>query len=184
MALFHAERNEGLRLYVFSWVPLVLMATLLAACLVLSKFSIRIDSLTLSAVLTGPLLTVAGLGLVSSRRIWGWRFGFVMLAIAQFGFLGSFAGPLSYIAAATAFPLQDSNFARLDRLLGLDWPAYYRFVMAWPGLLPYAYLSYAAIIVPCLGVPLVLGLMGHFVRLQQFVMATILTTAVDVAVSS
>jgi PAP2 superfamily len=184
MTLFHAERNEGLRLYVFSWVPLILLATLLAACLIMSKFSIRIDSLMLSAVLTGPLLTVAGLGLVSGRRTWGWRFGFVMLAIAQFSFLGSFAGPLSYIAAAADLPLQDTNFARLDRLLGLDWPAYYRFVMAWPGLLPYAYLSYAAILVPCLGVPLVLGLMGHFVRLQQFVMATILTTAVDVAVSS
>ena len=79
MTLFHAEQNEGLRLYFFSWVPLILLATLLAACLIVSKFSIRIDSLTLSAVLTGPLLTVAGLGLVSSRRLWGWRFGFVML---------------------------------------------------------------------------------------------------------
>jgi hypothetical protein len=160
------------------------MAALLAVCLIVSKFSIRIDSLTLSAVLTGPLLAIAGLGLVSSRRIWGWRIGFVMLAIAQFGFLGTFAGPLSYIAAAAGFPLQDTNFARLDGLLGLDWLAYYRFVMAWPVLLPYAYLSYAAIIVPCLGVPLALGLMGHFVRLQQFVIATILMTAVDVAVSS
>ena len=69
MTLFHAEQNEGLRLYFFSWVPLILLATLLAACLIVSKFSIRIDCLTLSAVLTGPLLTVAGLGLVSSRRL-------------------------------------------------------------------------------------------------------------------
>jgi len=80
MTICRAERNEGWRLYLLSWVPLVLMATLLAACLIMSKFSIRIDTLTLSAVLTGPLLTVAGLGLVSSRRTWGWRIGFVMLA--------------------------------------------------------------------------------------------------------
>jgi hypothetical protein len=122
MTVSHAERNEGLRLYLLSWIPLLLMATLLALCLIMSKFSIRIDTLTLSAVLTGPLLTVAGLGLVSSRRTWGWRIGFVMLAIAQFGFLGTFAGPLSYIAAVADFPLQDTNFARLDALLGLDWP--------------------------------------------------------------
>src|SRR5262245_33701972 len=125
MTVCHAERNEALRLYLISWIPLILMAALLAVCLIVSKFSIRIDSLTLSAVLTGPLLAIAGLGLVSSRRIWGWRIGFVMLAIAQFGFLGTFAGPLSYIAAAAGFPLQDTNFARLDGLLGLDWLAYY-----------------------------------------------------------
>jgi hypothetical protein len=160
------------------------MATLLAACIAMSNFSVRIDRLTLSAVLTGPLLTAVGLGLVSGSRTWGWRFGFIALAVAQLGFLASFAGPLSYIAAAADFPLQDTNFARLDYLLGLDWPAYYRFAMARPGLLPYAYLSYGAIHVSSFGVPLALGLMGRFVRLQQFVIATILTIATVAAVSA
>jgi hypothetical protein len=107
-----------------------------------------------------------------------------MLAVAQFGFLVGFAGPLSYIAAAVDLPLQDANFARLDRLLGLDWPTYYRFVLARPWLLPYAYLSYAAITLPGVGVPLALGLTGRFVRLQRFVLATVLTVAVCAAVSA
>jgi PAP2 superfamily len=160
------------------------MAALLAACVATSNFSLRTDGLTLGAVLTGPLLTAAGVGLVSTGREWGWRFGFAMLAMAQFGFLAGFAGPLSYIAAAADLPLQDANFARLDRLLGLDWPAYYRFVMARPSLLPYAYLSYAAIVLPSLGVPLALGLTGRFVRLQEFVIATVLTVAVVAVVSA
>jgi hypothetical protein len=60
MTVCRAERNEGLRLYLLCWIPLLLMATLFAACLMVSKFSIKIDSLTLSAVLTGPMLTVGG----------------------------------------------------------------------------------------------------------------------------
>jgi PAP2 superfamily len=107
-----------------------------------------------------------------------------MLAVAQLGFLAGFAGPLSYIAAAADLPLQDANFARLDRLLGLDWPAHYRFVMARPWLLPYACLFYAAIMLPSVGVPLALGLTGRFVRLQRFVLATVLTVAVCAAVSA
>ena len=178
------ERDKARRLYLLCWIPLALMGMLLAACVAVSDFSLRTDGLTLGAALMGPLLTAVGLGLILGEREWGWRFGFAMLAVAQLGFLGSFAGPLSYIAASANLPLQDASFARLDRLLGLDWTAYYSFIMARPELLPYAKLSYAAIMISPFGVSLALGLTGNFARLQHFVNATVLTVALVAAVSA
>lgn len=77
-----------------------------------------------------------------------------------------------------------SNFAELDRLLGLDWPAYFHFAMANPELLLYAKFFYAMILVPAFGVPVILGLTGQYIRLQQFVMAAILALCVVIAVST
>jgi hypothetical protein len=178
------ERDKGWRLYLLAWIPLALMGTLLAACVAFSKFSLRIDGLPLGAVMMNPLLTAVGLSLVAGEREWGWRFGFAVLSVSQFELLASFAGPLSYIAASADLPLQDANFALFDRLLGLDWRVYYNFIMARPELIPYARLSYAALALSPFSVPLALCLTGHFVRLQQFVIATVLSVALAAAIST
>src|SRR6516164_4941945 len=57
-----AQRDEGMRIQLFVWGVLAVMAGLLAACVAISDFSIRADGLSLGAALSGPLLTVAGLG--------------------------------------------------------------------------------------------------------------------------
>jgi hypothetical protein len=178
------ERDKGWWLYLLAWIPLALMGILLAACVALSKFSLRIDGLPLGAVMTNPLLTAVGLSLVASYREWKWRLGFAMLAVSQFALLAGLAGPLSYIAASADLPLQDANFALFDRLLGLDWRAYYDFVMARPDLIPYAKLSYAALALSPFSIPLALCLTGRFVRLQEFVIATALSVALCAAISA
>jgi hypothetical protein len=178
------ERDKGWWLYLLAWVPLALMGILLAACVELSKFSLRIDGLPLGALMTNPLLTAVGLSLVAGDREREWRLGFAMLAVSQFGLLASFAGPLSYIAASADLPLQDANFALFDGLLGLDWRVYYNFIMAQPEFIPYAQLSYAALAPLPFIVPLALCLTGHFVRLQQFVIATTVSVALAAAISA
>jgi membrane-associated phospholipid phosphatase len=72
----------------------------------------------------------------------------------------------------------------MDQLLGLDWRAYFAFAVARPALLNFAIFFYAMIMVPWAGVPLALGMTGRFVRLQQFVMAAVLTVSVSVAISA
>jgi PAP2 superfamily len=175
------EVQGAWRLYVHNWGPLLLMAMLLLAGLALTDFSFKIESLLLRGLGIAALLVVCGHAL--------WRRGyprpaFVLVAIAQLEILYLLATPLAYLAASADLPLQDANFAHLDRMLGLDWQGYYNFVCARPTLIPYLYLAYAMIGLPTFGVPIVLGLTRNYVRLQQFALACTMTAAVTVLVSA
>jgi membrane-associated phospholipid phosphatase len=176
-----SEQSDGKRLYFYNWIALLMLAVSLGACVAASSFSLSLHSWT-RAVVIASVLTAAGLWLLSYR--WGSRFGFALLAFAQLGVMSMLAAPLSYIAAAANLPLWDASFARMDQLLGLDWHAYFAFAVARPALLNFAIFFYAMIMVPWAGVPLALGMTGRFVRLQQFVMATVLTISLSVAISA
>lgn len=176
----HMERRIASRLQLINWS--LVAGCALALCIGLAVTTFTLEGLITTEVLTAPALAVAGLWLM--RRGWGERPAFTMLALAQMGCFVIFAVPLSYIGLGAGMPLQDARFAELDRLLGLDWPAYFHFAMASPELLLYAKFFYAMILVPAFGVPVVLGLTGQYIRLQQFVMAAILALCVVIVVSS
>lgn len=176
----HMERRIASRLQLINWSLVVGCA--LALCMGLAVTTFTLDGLMTRQVVTAPALAVAGSWLM--RRSWGERPAFTMLAFAQMGCFVIFAAPLSYIGLGAAMPLQDARFAELDRLLGLDWPAYFHFAVARPKLLLYAKFFYAMIVVPGLCVPVVLGLAGQYIRLQQFVMAATLALFAVIAVSS
>ncbi|MHC4041789.1 phosphatase PAP2 family protein [Bradyrhizobium sp. 23AC] len=174
------ERRIANRLQLVNWSLVVGWA--LALCVGLAVTTFTLEGLMTTEVVTAPALAVAGLWLM--RWGWGERPAFTMLAFAQMGFVAICAAPLSYIGLGAAMPLQDARFAELDRLLGLDWPAYFHFAMARPELLLYAKFFYAMILVPAFCVPVVLGLTGQYIRLQQFVMASTLALCVVIVVSS
>ena len=176
----HTERRIANRLLLVNWS--LVAGCALALCIALALTTFTLEGLMTTEVLTAPALAVAGLWLM--RWGWGERPAFTMLAFAQMGCFVIFAAPLSYIGLGAGMPLQDARFAELDRLLGLDWPAYFHFAMARPELLLYAKVFYAMILVPAFGVPVVLGLTGQYVRLQQFVMASTLALCVVIVVSS
>jgi membrane-associated phospholipid phosphatase len=177
----HSERRISNRLLAINWAFVAAWAG--ALCIGLAVTTFTLDGLlTTKEAVTGLALTVAGLWLM--RRGWGERPAFTMLAFAQMGFVVMCAAPLSYIGLGAGMPLQDARFADLDQWLGLDWPSYFHFAMAHPDLLRYAIFFYAMILVPAFGVPVVLGLTGQYVRLQQFVMAASLALAVVIFVST
>jgi membrane-associated phospholipid phosphatase len=169
-------------LQILNWGLLVAWAGALCIALAATSFSLKHEGLLAREVLMAPALTMAGLWLMGRR--WGERPAFTLLALAQLGFLVMFAALLSYIVAGAALPLQDASFIELDRLLGFGWPAYFDFAIARPELLRYAIFFYGMIVVPSFGVPLVLGLTGQYVRLQQFVMAAALTLCVVIPASA
>lgn len=175
------ERSVARKLQLLNWGLLAALAAVLCAALAVTSFSLKWGGIMTGEVLIAPAFTAAGLWLMS--RMWEGP-AHALLAMAQIGFLVMFAAPLSYVAAAAQLPLQDANFAYLDRLLGLDWPAHFKFAAARPELLGYAVFFYAMIVVPPLGVPLVLGLTGRYAHLQQFVMATVLTLCVVILASA
>ncbi|MBR0785389.1 phosphatase PAP2 family protein [Bradyrhizobium iriomotense] len=176
----HKERRIANRLQLINWC--LVAGGALALCAGLAVTTFTLEGLMTREVLTAPALAIAGLWLM--RQCWGERPAFAMIAFSQMGCFVIFAAPMSYIGLGAGMPLQDTRFADLDRLLGLDWPAYFHFAMARPELLLYAKFFYAMILVPGVGVPVVLGLTRQYIRLQQFVMASTLALCVVIVVSS
>jgi hypothetical protein len=171
------EVKDAWRLYLFNWVPLLLLALLLVICLVLTDFSLNI----LPAV--GIILLIAVAGHALSRAGYP-QPAFALVSIAQLQLLVLLATPLTYIAASANLPMQDANLAFVDRLMGLDWPAYYKFVYARPALVPYINFGYAMITWPAFCVPIFLGATRNYRRLQQFTFACTLTLVVTAIISS
>ena len=180
--MLDCEARKAWQLYLYNWIPLGAMVPLLALCLALSEFSLRVETALLKVVGTAALCTAAAPLAVS--RNWGARLPFALGSIAQLGLLFLLATPLTYIAAAADLPIQDANLAYFDRMLGLDWPSYLNFVNDRPSLIPYMYLGYAMITWPMFGVPIILGMTRHYRRLQQFTLACMLAVIVTAAVST
>jgi hypothetical protein len=184
--MINREMQATWQLYRLNWLALCVMAPLLLLCLAITSFSLDIGSLLLKVVLVPGLLAAAGHGLISLKRppAWAPSLAFALLAVAQLQVMILLATPLTYIAASANLPIQDATLARLDQLLGLDWRAYYRFVQERPVLTPYVYLGYAMITWPTIGVPLLLVSTRHYLRLQQFILACILTLVATALISS
>jgi membrane-associated phospholipid phosphatase len=162
-------------------VPVLLLALSLIAGLVVTDFSLKIEGLFPVVAVAACVFTAAGHGLV---RVGYPRLAFTLVSIAQLELVILFVTPLTYIAASANFPLQDPNLAFVDRMLGLDWQAYYNWFCERPALVPYIYLSYAMIGGPVFGIPIFLGLSKNYRRLQQFTFACTLTLVLTAIISS
>lgn len=170
-------------LCLINWTLLFLLMQFLLLSLSLTHFSLRIEWALLQVVGTAAMFTAAGYwGLVFKQ--WTIRLAFALIAIAQLELLFLFATPLTYVAASANLPLQDASLALIDQAMGFDWPRYYWFIHDHPALVPYVLLGYAMITWPTIGVPLVLGLAGHFRRLQRFVLAVALTVIATGTISA
>lgn len=180
------ETRATWQLVRLNWLMLGVMAPLLLFCLAVTSFSLDIDGVLLKVALVPVVLAAAGRGLSSLKRQpdWAPSLAFALLAVAQLEVMILLVTPLTYVAASANLPIQDANLARLDQLLGLNWQAYYRFVQERPVLIPYIYIGYAMITWPAIGVPLLLAATRHYLRLQQFILACILTLAATALISS
>jgi membrane-associated phospholipid phosphatase len=173
--------KEAWRFYLLNWMPVFFLALLLIVGLVVTDFSLKIEGLFPVVVGVACVFTAAGHGLVRAGYP---RLAFMLVSIAQLELVVLLVTPLTYIAASVNFPLQDSNLAFVDRMLGLDWQAYYNWIYERPALVPYVYLSYAMIGGPVFGVPILLGLTKNYRRLQQFTFACTLTLVATAIISS
>jgi membrane-associated phospholipid phosphatase len=102
---------------------------------------------------------------------------------AQVIMVTAIVGPLSYVANAMNWPLQDQALLYIDRALGLDPAPIATFVNNNPWLERCLNSGYSLIKWPLLGIPIVLALTLRLVRLQQFILALNLALAVTIIVS-
>ena len=111
------------------------------------------------------------------------RFAATCTALAQLVLFTAAAGPLSYLAATAARPLQDGLLARADLALGLDWRAYLAWTDARPAIAAVFRFTYDTLMPQLAAALLVLGLAGRHRALRILVWATILSALATIAIS-
>ena len=93
------------------------------------------------------------------------------------------AAVLSNLVITLNLPLIDNQLAAVDRMLGLDWQAYYAFVVARPTLgIVYALLYFAALPFIAFGV-IALSVMGRAGRASELVLAAMIGALIAIAIS-
>jgi hypothetical protein len=121
------------RYFGLNWIPIGLIGAALTAGVLFTDFSIEPGGLAFSLAFVA---VYAGFGYANSRAPARRdpQVMFVLGSTAQLVLTTVVVSPLTYVAAAANFPLQDSNLLAIDRALGLDWHAYVLFVNDHPAL--------------------------------------------------
>jgi hypothetical protein len=171
------------RLFELNWVALALMCAAFVLVVALSSFSFEPVGLSICFAVIALYAALAYLNARLPHRR-NAMVVFTLGATAQLALVIVIMGPLTYLAAAANFPMQDANLHAIDLALGLDWRAYLDFVNAHPLLAAWLSSAYAMIKWPILGIPVVLAMAGKFRRLQEFTLAFSLALIVTTIVSA
>jgi hypothetical protein len=92
-------------------------------------------------------------------------------ATAQVIITTAIVGPLSYVANALNWPLQDRALLYIDRAIGLDPGLIATFANDHHWLVHYLNVGYGLIKWPLIGIPIVLAMTRCFIRLQVYMLA-------------
>jgi hypothetical protein len=92
-------------------------------------------------------------------------------------------GPLSYVANALDWPLQDQTLLWIDRAMGLDPEPIAAFVNNHQWIAKCFDIGYGSIKWPLLGIPIILAMTLRLIRLQQFILALNIALATAIVIS-
>jgi hypothetical protein len=171
------------RLLQLNWILLALMSATLALAVTFTRFSIEPVGL---AVSFGFVAIYAGFGHANARSPVRRdpQVMFVLGSTAQIVLVTVVMSPLTYVAAAANFPLQDGNLLAIDRALGLDWEGYVAFVNDHPLLASWLSYGYTMIRWPIFAIPVVLAAGHRYRRIQEFTLAFALALIATTIVSA
>ena len=127
------EVDAAWRFLLVNWIGIGALGAMLACGVALTDFSIDLTGLAIAVGYVGLYAGFAHANARSpSRR--DPQVMFVLGGTAQIVLITAVMTPLTYVAAATDFPMQDASLLAVDRALGLDWAAYVRYVDDHPAL--------------------------------------------------
>ncbi len=164
------EARRAWRLARLNWALVAAMGACLGLGMAAFGFTLDIQD-------TGIVLGIAAVyGAMGFFHLWRKqtpdpKVVFILTAIGQSIFIVAFMGPLTYVAGAFGFPLQDDLYLAIDRAMGLDPRHLLDFVNARPELAMWLEAAYGMIRWPLIGVPVILAMTMRYERLQVFVMA-------------
>jgi hypothetical protein len=158
------------RFLLFNWIVIGAMGVTLGLSLMATDFSIGLSGLLIAIGYVGLYAGFAHANARSPARR-DPQVMFVLGGIAQITLITAIMTPLTYVAAAANLPMQDANLFAIDRVLGLDWAAYVRFVDDHPILAIWLSYGYGMIRWPIFAIPVVLAAKGRFARIEEFTFA-------------
>jgi hypothetical protein len=172
------------RLFHLNWIPIGLMGGVLLLGVALCGFSFEPVAAAIPTAIAVALALIAYLYAFAKADRADPKLIFSLGAISQLLFVATIMGPLTYVAGAANWPLQDHALLAIDRALGMDpeWIARYVNDHDWLGGLLVR--SYGLIKWLLLAIPITLALTSRFVRLQVFVFAFSLALILTVAIST
>jgi membrane-associated phospholipid phosphatase len=171
------------RIFNLNWIPIGAMGAVLLAAVVLTDFSIEPVAFGTTSGIALALALVAYSPRFAKSRQARLRLVFMSGAVAQIVGVTAIVGPLSYVALAPGWPLQDFTLAALDRGMGFDSRSVILFVNDHPMVSNALTLGYVMIKWPLLVIPVVLAWTRRFIRLQQFVMSLTVAMVITIVVS-
>jgi membrane-associated phospholipid phosphatase len=131
---------------------------------------------------------IALIGLLYLQKTRGvearWRIFFSLSALAQLITLTAIIAPLTYVSASFKFPMQDSLLAAIDRAMGFSGEGFIALVNENLLIANMLNFGYGMIRWPIFVIPVVLAFTGRVLRLQQFMLAFIITLIVTCVVST
>jgi PAP2 superfamily len=174
-----AAREAALawRLFEANWLLIAAMGLAFVLGLGATGFSVTPGSIAMTLAIAG---TYAGFAYYNAKAPHRGdpQVVFVLGATAHMVLITALMTPLTYVAAAMNFPLQDAALDAADRALGLDWRSAVAFVNAHPLLGTFLSIGYAMIRWPIFIIPVALAAAGAYRRLQEFTLAFGLALAV------
>jgi PAP2 superfamily len=170
------------RFFQFNWIVVGAMAGILAFSLAVTDFSIGLTGLL---VAIGYVALYAGFAHANARSPARRdpQVMFVLGGSAQIAMATAALAPLTYVAAATNFPMQDATLLALDHALGLDWTAYANFVNGNPQLASWLNCGYGMIGWPIFAIPVILAATRRYGRIEEFTFAFTVALAATAIIS-
>lgn len=172
------------RLFNLNWIPIAAMGGFLLLAVLLTDFSIEPVALGVMSGLAAQFALIVYLYFWARGNSADPKLIFSLGAIAQIVFIVTIMGPLTYVAAATNWPLQDHNFLTIDRAFGMDPELIARFVNDHQWINKCLETGYGFIKWPLLGIPIILAATLRLLRLQVFIAAFSLALAITIAISA
>ncbi|EHR05519.1 phosphatase PAP2 family protein [Bradyrhizobium sp. WSM471] len=178
------DARTAWQLFHLNWLPIAAMGSLLALGLPFTGLSLEPVAYGVTLAVAAVLLALAYGHRIVKGELADPKLLFSLGTIAQIILTCAIVGPLSYVAAKLNWPLQDQALLAIDRALGLDPEPIARYVNDHPWLADCLARGYGLIKLPLLGIPIVLALTAHYMRLQLFMLAMSLALAVTIAISA
>jgi PAP2 superfamily protein len=177
------EAAVAWRLFGLTWIPVVAMCGAFFLIVATSDFSIAPTGLVGCFAVIAVYLGFAYYNALAPHR-GDPQVVFVLGSTSQLALVVVIMGPLTYVAAAAGYPMQDANLHAVDRAFGLDWRAYLTYVNDHPLLAEWLSAGYSMIKWPILAIPVVLAMTGRFRRLQEFTLAFALALIMTTVISA
>jgi membrane-associated phospholipid phosphatase len=171
------------RTFNLNWLPIALLGVALLLAIGRTHFSLEPVAFGVAAAIAFSLALIAYTHSFLRAEAADPKLIFWVGTTAQVILVTAIVGPLSYIANASNWPLQDQALLSIDRAMGMDPESVAAFVNDHRWLAKCFDTAYGFIKWPLLGVPIVLAMALRLIRLQQFVLALNIALAVTIAIS-